>query len=45
MTGIEAVTHKKVPQKVAGIIQLVGFVLLIGLMILVAVKDIWAIFK
>jgi regulator of sigma E protease len=38
--GYEAVTRKKVPKKVEGIINLAGFVLLMGLMILVFYNDI-----
>lgn len=38
---IEMIIRKPVPQKYESIIHAVGFVLLIGLMILIAAKDIW----
>lgn len=44
VTAIEGATKKKVPQKVQGIVSTVGFVLLFGFMILIAVKDIAGLF-
>ncbi len=38
---IEMITRKPVPQKWESIVHAVGFVLLIGLMLLIAAKDIW----
>ena len=40
VTVIEGVSRKKVPQKVQGIVSTVGLVLLFGLMIFIAVKDV-----
>ena len=37
---IELITRRKVPDKVAGALNFVGFALLMGLMLLVTVKDI-----
>jgi regulator of sigma E protease len=42
VTLIEGATKKKVPQKVSSIMSLIGFVLLIGLVIAITVKDIVA---
>ena len=39
----EMITRKPVPQKYESIVHAVGFVLLIGFMIIVAAKDIWTI--
>ena len=44
VTGIEGVTKKKVPAKVQGIVSFIGIVLLFGLMILIAVKDVIGLF-
>lgn len=44
VTAIEGATRKKVPQKVQGIVSTVGLFLLIGLMVLIAVKDVVALF-
>ncbi len=44
VTAIEGVTRKKVPQKVQGIVSVVGLVLLMALMAFIAVKDIVALF-
>lgn len=44
VTAIEAVSKKKVPQKVQSVVSLIGFILLFGLMILIAVKDIIGLF-
>ncbi len=44
-TAIELVTRKKLPSKVIGIIDTVGFILLFGLMIVVTGKDIIGLFK
>lgn len=38
---IEMIIRKPVPQKYESVIHAVGFILLIGLMILIAAKDIW----
>ncbi len=38
---IEMITRKPVPQKWESIVHAVGFVILIGLMLLIAAKDIW----
>ncbi len=43
-TGIELVTRKKLPARVIGIIDTVGFILLFGIMILVTGKDIIGLF-
>lgn len=43
--GCSAITRKEVPAKVEGIISLVGFVLLLTIMVLVAAKDIWGLFR
>ncbi|MGG7175992.1 M50 family metallopeptidase [Clostridium paraputrificum] len=37
---IELITRRKVPDKVVGVLNTVGFMLLIGLMVLVTIKDI-----
>ena len=37
---IELITRRKVPDKVVGALNFVGFALLMGLMVLVTVKDI-----
>ena len=37
---IELITRKKVPEKVVGVLNTVGFMILIGIMILVTIKDI-----
>ena len=42
VTAIEGISHKKVPARVQGIVSTVGLVLLFGLMILIAVKDVVA---
>ena len=43
---IEMITRKKVPEKYESLVHTVGFVLLIGFMILITAKDIWSlIFK
>lgn len=39
---IEMIARKPVPQKYEAVVHTVGFVLLLGLMLLVAAKDIWA---
>ncbi len=41
---IEAVTRRPVPQKFEGFVHAAGFVLLFGFMILIAAKDIYALF-
>ena len=38
---IEMIARKPVPQKYESVVHAVGFVILIGFMILVAAKDIW----
>lgn len=38
---IEMITRKPIPQKWESIVHAVGFVILIGLMLLIAAKDIW----
>lgn len=38
---IEMITRKKVPQKYEALVHTVGFILLIGFMILISAKDIW----
>ena len=40
VTAVEGVTRKKIPQKAQTIVSLVGFALLIGLMVLILVKDV-----
>ena len=40
VTVIEGVSRKKVPQKVQGIVSTICLVLLFGLMIFIAVKDV-----
>ena len=45
MLLIEAIFHKPVPRKAERIINTVGLVLLLGLMAVVAVKDIWQLFN
>jgi len=40
VTAVEGVTRKKMPQKAQTIVSLVGFALLIGLMVLILVKDV-----
>ena len=43
---IEMITKKPVPQKWESVVHAVGFFILIGLMLLIAAKDIWTlIFK
>lgn len=43
---IEMITRKKVPQKYESLVHTVGFILLIGFMLLITAKDIWSlIFK
>ena len=37
---IELITRRKVPDKIVGALNTVGFMLLIGVMILVTIKDI-----
>ena len=37
---IELITRRKVPDKIVGALNTVGFMLLIGIMILVTIKDI-----
>lgn len=37
---VEAISRKKVPQKVFGILNLIGIIILLGLMVLITVKDI-----
>jgi regulator of sigma E protease len=37
---IEAVTRKRVPEKVEGYIHMTGFVLLMGLMVLILFNDV-----
>jgi len=44
-TAVEAVTKKKIDPKYEGYLHTVGFVLLIGLMIVVLFKDIFVLFK
>lgn len=44
VTAIEGISKKKVPQRIQGIVSMVGFILLFGLMILIAVKDIISLF-
>lgn len=44
VTAIEGATRKKVPAKIQGIVSTVGLFLLIGLMVLIAAKDIAAFF-
>ena len=44
-TAVEAVTHKKIDPKYEGYLHTVGFILLIGLMMLVMFKDIFVLFK
>ena len=44
VTAVEAITKKKMPQKVQGIVSAIGFVLLFGLMIAVTIKDIVGLF-
>ncbi|MBR1847565.1 MAG: site-2 protease family protein [Bacilli bacterium] len=44
VTAIEGISRKKVPARVQGIVSTVGLVLLIGLMVLIAVKDVAALF-
>ena len=44
VTAVEAITKKKMPQKVQGIVSTIGFVLLFGLMIAVTIKDIVGLF-
>ena len=44
MLLIEAIFHKPVPRKVESIINTVGLVLLLGLSLVIAVKDVWKIF-
>jgi regulator of sigma E protease len=43
-TLIEIVTRRRLPEKVVGILDMVGLVLLMGLMVIVAFKDIFALF-
>ena len=40
VTIIEGISKKKVPEKVKGIVSYVGLALLLGLMVVIAVKDI-----
>ncbi|MCR5348518.1 MAG: site-2 protease family protein [Bacilli bacterium] len=40
VTVIEGITKKKVPQKVQGIVSTIGIILLFGLMIFIAIKDV-----
>ena len=42
--GVSAITRKDVPQKVEGIISLVGFAVLLLIMLLTTAKDIWGLF-
>lgn len=44
VTAIEGISKKKVPQKVQGIVSLVGMVLLFGLMAVIVIKDIIGLF-
>lgn len=44
MLLIEAIFHKPVPRKVEAVINTVGLVLLLGLSLVIAVKDVWKIF-
>lgn len=37
---IEFITKKKVPDKVVGALNTIGFMILIGIMVLVTIKDI-----
>ena len=37
---IEFITKKKVPDKVVGVLNTIGFMILIGIMVLVTIKDI-----
>ena len=37
---IELITRRKVPDKIVGVLNYVGFIALIGLMIMVTIKDI-----
>ena len=43
-TLIELVTRRRLPEKVVGILDSVGLILLMGLMVVVALKDIFALF-
>jgi regulator of sigma E protease len=42
--AIESITRKKLPQNVVGWVNTIGFFLLIGLMIVVTIKDVFALF-
>lgn len=44
VTAVEGATKKKMPEKAQAIVSLVGFALLIGVMVLVLVKDVFALF-